>query len=99
MKQTKEGISVDRTRDIALVRGMHGGCLELRKIRFLVDHKMKIVVKPKLKDQLLKGAVRYWEGAAEINFGKEEGGKGMGYLEVTGISGKTAYTRCLKFRR
>ena len=94
MKQTKEGISVDRTRDIALVRGMHGGCLELRKIRFLVDHKMKIVVKPKLKDQLLKGAVRYWEGAAEINFGKEEGGKGMGYLEVTGMIKTRALSLC-----
>ena len=99
MKRTKEGISVDRTRDVSLVRGMHGGCLELKKIRFLVDHKMKIVVKPKLKDQLLKGAVRYWEGAAQINFGKEAGRDGKGYLEVTGISGKTAYTRCLKFRR
>ena len=71
-----------------------GGCLELRKIRFLVDHKMKIVVKPKLKDQLLKGAVRYWEGAAEINFGKEEGGKGMGYLEVTGMIKTRALSLC-----
>ena len=86
MKQTKEGISVDRTRDVSLVRGMHGGCLELRKIRFLVDHKVKIFVKPKLKDQLLKGAVRYWEGAAQINFGKETGRDGKGYLEVTGMN-------------
>ena len=86
MKRTKEGITVERTRDVSLVRGMHGGCLDVRKIRFLVGHKMKIVVKPKLKDQLLKGAVRYWEGAAQINFGKEAGRDGKGYLEVTGMN-------------
>ena len=94
MKRTNEGISVERTRDVALLRGMKGGCLELRKIRLLVDHKMKIGVMPKLKDQLLKGAVSYWEGAARINLGKEAGGKGKGYLEVTGLTKSRSLGLC-----
>ena len=85
MKRTNAGISVERTRDVSLVRGMHGGCLELGKIRFLVDHQIKIGVMPKLKDQLLKGAVSYWEGAAGINFGNKFREEGKGYLEVTGL--------------
>ena len=85
MKRTNEGISVERTRDVSLDRGMRGGCLELGKIRFLVDHQIKIGVMPKLKGQLLKGAVSYWEGAAGINFGNKFREEGKGYLEVTGL--------------
>ena len=89
MNRTKEGITLERTDDVVLIGGMKKGCLELKKIRFLVDHTMKISVIPKMKDQRLKGAVSYWEGATQINLGKDAGEKGKGYLEVTGLDKKT----------
>ena len=94
MRRTKEGVTIERTRDVSLVRGINGGCLELRKIRFLVNHQIKIGVMPKLKDQLLKGAVSYWEGAARINLGKEAGGEGKGYLEITGLLTNNSKESC-----
>ena len=89
MNRTKEGITLERTDDVVLIGGMKKGCLELKKIRFLVDHTMKISVIPKMKDQRLKGAVSYWEGATQMNLGKDAGEKGKGYLEVTGLDKKT----------
>ena len=89
MNRTKEGITLERTDDVILVGGMNKGCLELKKIRFLVDHTMKISVMPRMKNQRLKGAVSYWEGAAQMNWGKDAGEKEKGYLEVTGLDKKT----------
>ncbi|MGC8529661.1 MAG: lipocalin-like domain-containing protein [Leptospirillia bacterium] len=83
MKRTKTGITLERTKDVFLVQGLNRGCVDLKKIQFLVDHTMKISVLPKIKDQMLKGAVSYWEGAARMGIGKDSGGEG--YLEVTGF--------------
>lgn len=99
MNRTKEGITLERTDDVILVGGMKKGCLALKKIRFLVDHTMKISVMPRMKDQRLKGAVSYWEGAAQMNLGKDAGEKGKGYLEVTGIRREKAQARCLKYKK
>ncbi len=89
MKRTKEGIRIERTRDVSLVRGMNGGCLDLKEIRFLVDQQMTVDIMPKLNAQRLRGAVSYWEGAADVTLGQlknQTGESGEGYLEVTGLS-------------
>ena len=94
MRRAEEGIAVERTSDVSLIRGMNGGCLDLKEIRFLVDHRMKIDIVPKMKGQTLSGAVSYWEGAAGVNLGKDFGGEGKGYLEVTGLIQKRPLHLC-----
>ena len=78
--------TVTRTRNVRLLTGKNGRCLDLSRIAFLEGDNTVVRVHPEIDRQLLTGAVFYWEGAARITLGPSfapESGKG--YLEVTGL--------------
>ncbi|MCL5285645.1 MAG: carotenoid 1,2-hydratase [Nitrospirae bacterium] len=77
---------VRRTNGVKLTSGKEGRCLSPGRLEFLVDNALVVRVRPMIEDQLLKGAVTYWEGASRIKIGKTPSlENGKGYLEVTGL--------------
>ena len=77
---------VTRTRNVRLLGGKNGRCLDLSRIAFLVGDNTVVRVHPEIDRQLLTGAVSYWEGAAKITLGPTSSPEsGDGYLEVTGL--------------
>lgn len=78
--------TVTRTRNVRLLKGKNGRCLDLSRIAFLVGSGTVVRVHPEIERQLLTGAVSYWEGAARITLGPPSSPEsGKGYLEVTGL--------------
>jgi len=101
MEKEKGIFKIRRTNDVSLVEGMDGLCLSLRRVVFLVDKKMRVSISPKIDGQEVEGAVRYWEGAANVvQEKKATSEQGNGYLEVTGLekekSSSKAFRLCHK---
>ena len=85
--ERREGdLLVTRTRNVRLLGGKNGRCLDLSRIAFLVGDNTVVRIHPEIDRQLLTGAVSYWEGAARITLGPPSSPEsGDGYLEVTGL--------------
>lgn len=81
-----ENWKITRSRNVLLVGGKTGRCLNLDRIAFEIGRSQMVQVHPEIERQRLGGTVSYWEGASKVNLGRTGApDQGRGYLEVTGL--------------